>query len=97
MQLVIFINQNGPDFAGIDNISLTGSCGAIEDCTNGIDDDGDGLIDCDDPDCGGVGTCPEIQCSDGIDNDGDGLVDCLDSDCDSDVAYNPTNCIDGSI
>ncbi|MFK7946454.1 MAG: FG-GAP repeat domain-containing protein [Saprospiraceae bacterium] len=24
---------------------------AIEDCTNGIDDDGDGLIDCDDPDC----------------------------------------------
>ena len=23
----------------------------IEDCTNGIDDDGDGLIDCDDPDC----------------------------------------------
>ncbi|HHM20868.1 MAG TPA: hypothetical protein ENJ20_02490, partial [Bacteroidetes bacterium] len=22
-----------------------------EDCTNGIDDDGDGLIDCDDPDC----------------------------------------------
>ena len=24
-------------------------CG--EDCTNGIDDDGDGLVDCDDPDC----------------------------------------------
>ncbi|MEZ4982835.1 MAG: hypothetical protein R2769_14850 [Saprospiraceae bacterium] len=23
----------------------------IEDCSNGIDDDGDGLIDCDDPDC----------------------------------------------
>jgi hypothetical protein len=23
----------------------------IEDCANGIDDDGDGLIDCDDPDC----------------------------------------------
>ena len=22
-----------------------------EDCTNGVDDDGDGLIDCDDPDC----------------------------------------------
>ncbi|HFA47923.1 MAG TPA: hypothetical protein ENJ95_02765 [Bacteroidetes bacterium] len=26
-----------------------------EDCTNGIDDDGDGLIDCDDPDCQAVG------------------------------------------
>lgn len=25
-------------------------CG-VEDCTNGVDDDGDGLIDCDDPDC----------------------------------------------
>ncbi len=24
-----------------------------EDCSNGIDDDGDGLIDCDDPDCSG--------------------------------------------
>lgn len=23
-----------------------------EDCTNGVDDDGDGLVDCDDPDCG---------------------------------------------
>ena len=22
-----------------------------EDCSNGIDDDGDGLVDCDDPDC----------------------------------------------
>ena len=30
-----------------------------EDCTNGIDDDGDGLTDCDDPDCSGVGSCPE--------------------------------------
>jgi hypothetical protein len=25
-----------------------------ENCTNGIDDDGDGLVDCDDPDCAGV-------------------------------------------
>jgi hypothetical protein len=24
---------------------------AIENCSNGIDDDGDGLVDCDDPDC----------------------------------------------
>ena len=28
-------------------------------CTNGIDDDGDGLIDCDDPDCSGV-TAPVL-------------------------------------
>ncbi|MDO1511377.1 T9SS type A sorting domain-containing protein [Maribacter confluentis] len=31
-----------------------------EDCLNGVDDDGDGLIDCDDPSCSGVATCPVI-------------------------------------
>lgn len=39
----------------------------------------------------------ETNCSDGVDNDGDGLVDCYDSDCDSDVACNPTSCLDGAI
>lgn len=29
-------------------------------CDNGIDDDGDGLIDCDDPSCSGVEACPTI-------------------------------------
>ncbi len=31
-----------------------------EDCVNGIDDDGDGLIDCNDPSCSGVASCPVI-------------------------------------
>ncbi|SNR16392.1 T9SS type A sorting domain-containing protein [Tenacibaculum jejuense] len=31
-----------------------------EDCTNGVDDDGDGLVDCDDPSCSGVASCPTI-------------------------------------
>lgn len=31
-----------------------------EDCLNGIDDDGDGLVDCDDPSCSGIATCPVI-------------------------------------
>jgi hypothetical protein len=30
---------------------------AQENCTNGVDDDGDGLIDCQDPDCGNSSTC----------------------------------------
>ncbi len=34
--------------------------GCTEDCSNGIDDDGDGLIDCDDPDCEGI-TAPVLQ------------------------------------
>ncbi|GAA3612134.1 T9SS type A sorting domain-containing protein [Flavivirga amylovorans] len=32
-----------------------------EDCTNGIDDDGDGLIDCEDPSCSGYAACPVIE------------------------------------
>ncbi|SFR75417.1 DUF6923 family protein [Maribacter stanieri] len=31
-----------------------------EDCLNGVDDDGDGLVDCDDPSCSGVAACPVI-------------------------------------
>jgi hypothetical protein len=56
----------------------------FEDCSNGLDDDGDGLIDCADPDCSLDPACSggSVEaCSDCLDNDGDGAVDCLDSDC----------------
>lgn len=49
-----------------------------EHCANGVDDDGDQLIDCMDPDCPPCPppTCPPGQeCCDGKDNDGDGKVD----------------------
>jgi hypothetical protein len=49
-------------------------------CTNGVDDDCDGLVDRDDPDC----QCfpePEWKCSNGRDEDCDGLVDYADPDC----------------
>ena len=51
-------------------------------CDNQVDDDDDGLIDSQDPDCGQV---PEI-CGDGVDNDGDGLTDedCPPQDSDDD-------------
>ena len=32
-------------------------------CDNGIDDDGDGLIDCEDPSCSGYGNCDVIELS----------------------------------
>lgn len=47
-------------------------------CCDGIDNDGDGLIDGDDPDCvctGGASEGPLAECSDCKDNDGDGRVD----------------------
>jgi hypothetical protein len=62
------------------------SC-ATEDCTNGVDDDGDGLADCLDADCDGLNSCEmgtELSCNDNIDNDGDIDQDCDDSDCTSD-------------
>ena len=41
-----------------------------EDCANGLDDDGDGLVDCDDPACSGVAACPVIQPSVSSGNEG---------------------------
>jgi hypothetical protein len=53
-------------------------------CDNGVDDDFDGLWDCDDDDCAFEGVCappqPEI-CDNGFDDDADGLWDCDDDDC----------------
>ncbi|MBU1536927.1 trypsin-like serine protease [Myxococcota bacterium] len=56
----------------------------VENCTNGIDDDDDGRVDCADPDCYNHGACvstDEENCTNGVDDDGDHLVDCLDADC----------------
>lgn len=54
-------------------------------CQNGEDDDGDGLVDCDDDGCAQLIFCvsrPTTEvCDDGDDDDGDGLVDCDDDDC----------------
>ncbi len=68
------------------SVCTGGFCGpAVELCTNGADDDGDGATDCADPDC--VAACdagmptPELACADGVDNDGDGKPDCADADC----------------
>lgn len=58
----------------------------FENCYNGIDDDGDGLVDCADANCAFASECSSesanFNCSDGIDNDGDGKVDCADDECD---------------
>jgi hypothetical protein len=63
--------------------------GSPEDCSNGIDDDGDSYIDCDDFDCDDDSSCGGTggeDCSNGIDDDGDGYIDCNDFDCSNDLA-----------
>jgi len=54
-----------------------------ERCDNGIDDDADGALDCEDPDCAQAGPClpPPENCINGVDDDLDGKVDCDDPDC----------------
>ena len=50
-------------------------------CADGLDNDGDGLVDGLDPDCVTGSEDPPPQCNDGVDNDGDGRSDLADGDC----------------
>ena len=66
------------------DIDCAGSCEYLEVCDNGVDDDGDGFVDCEDQDCFRSQACAEPSqeiCDNGIDDDWDGTVDCGDSDC----------------
>lgn len=71
-------------------------------CSDRIDNDADGLADCDDPDCSAFCASDdrETSCTDGIDNDDDGLLDCADTeDCGENPSCGPENtdelCSDG--
>ena len=53
-------------------------------CTDGLDNDADGFVDCADSDCSAAEVCQapgEEICTNGIDDDSDLLIDCADSDC----------------
>lgn len=51
-------------------------------CANGLDDDGDGFVDVDDPGCRDALSATESpQCDDGLDNDADGSIDLADAQC----------------
>ncbi len=69
-------------------------------CADGIDGDGDGLIDLADPGCSSgldlFETNPLVACDDAIDNDGDGLADFLDPGCsDASSDLEDPQCQDG--
>ena len=51
-------------------------------CNDGVDNDGDGLVDCADNNCSFAATIERgCRCYDDIDNDGDGRIDEADSNC----------------
>lgn len=52
-------------------------------CSNDIDDDADGLVDCDDPDCAGTDACEKtsVTCANSVDDDRDGALDCRQESC----------------
>lgn len=87
-------------------LSITlSACGTDDQCNDGSDNDGDGLIDAVDPGCefNGDKESPDpilTACNDGVDNDGDGLVDTGDPGCadslDEDEFNEPiSDCNDG--
>ncbi len=59
-----------------------GECEFGAQCGDGVDNDGDAIVDCFDSNCASDPRCiPEPVCDDAIDNDLDGLTDCDDPDC----------------
>jgi cysteine-rich repeat protein len=78
------VGQTCDEWSGVCTSDSTTSTGTVKesDCSDEVDDDADGLVDCDDPDCELSLTCdPQEICANGADDDQDGYLDCEDSDC----------------
>jgi len=82
LRFYLVSNNSGNKGAGvfIDNVRINLAPDTPEVCTDGKDNDGDGLKDCADPDCKTQSACQE-KCGDGKDNDLDDKIDCDDPDC----------------
>ena len=65
-------------------------------CSDNMDDDNDGKIDCTDEDCAMFCMAGTFEiCGDTMDNDGNDLVDCADPACAQTSECNPEVCNDG--
>ena len=81
------------DVDGTDPLSAGDDVPGERACENGVDDDGDGRLDCADDEC--VQPCAEVACADGIDNDGNGVSDCADPDCQQTFVCGESSCGNG--
>jgi hypothetical protein len=86
----VYIVVDGYDDA-VSTFRLEVDCVVPEDCDDDLDNDGDTVADCDDPECRWVLPCYEDVCDDAVDNDGDGPIDCDDFDCMAEPGC-PTSC-----
>lgn len=83
---------------------------AVESCSNGLDDDCDLAVDCQDSTCspgmscvlspnaavcGADGGCVEANCSNGLDDNGVGGADCADVSCGDQLCDDGLNCTSG--
>jgi hypothetical protein len=69
----------------------TSSCEHDASCSDGVDNDSDGVLDASDPDCSGQRRIiQERNCTNSSDDDADGQTDSLDPDC-----YADGDCSDG--
>jgi hypothetical protein len=63
-------------------------------CSNLVDDDWDGDVDCADADCGSSLLCSaETSCGNGVDDDLDRHADCADTDCAGAAECTGTTCV----
>lgn len=88
-------NSNNSNSNNINSNNNNSNGSGSEYCTNLVDDDGDGLVDCADPDCAVAPSCLSEDCGNGTDDDGDGLADCDDPDCSGSPGCVPEECTNG--
>lgn len=82
---VLNAGEQCDDGNAISGDGCSASCTLEEICSDRIDNDGDGFIDCKDADCDLHSACQErtaALCYDSADNDNDALIDCADDSCD---------------
>ena len=96
---IYHIIVEGPSVYDVGSFTLDVDCAGglgVEDCGNLVDDDGDGFIDCADPNCAALVECrPAENCYDNIDNNGFGGIDCADFFCSTSFNCLPEICNDG--
>ncbi len=73
--------DSGPYDAGLPPENLAGGTP----CTDTVDNDRDGLVDCEDPDCAPLPFCTDELCDNNWDDNANGLTDCDDPACEGET------------